>query len=93
MLLNKPNIDTNKEEIKNNHEVARFIADGDKRPSKERAIPRTYRLNQVFIDVLEAEALRTGRGNTDILKAALAAYAKMDDNEKNHWLLESMKMA
>jgi hypothetical protein len=41
---------------------------------------------------MEAEAGRTGRGNTDILKAALAAYASMNDNEKNHWLLESAKM-
>ncbi|MBP1521382.1 stability/ partitioning determinant [Salmonella enterica subsp. enterica serovar Worthington] len=74
------------------HEVARFIAEGDKRPSKGRAISRTYRLNQVFIDVMEADAQRMGQGNTDILKAALTARNSMDDNTKYHWLLESNKM-
>ncbi|MBP1524036.1 stability/ partitioning determinant [Salmonella enterica subsp. enterica serovar Worthington] len=74
------------------HEVARFIAEGDKRPSKGRAISRTYRLNQVFIDVMEADAQRMGQGNTDILKAALTASNSMDDNTKYHWLLESNKM-
>ncbi|EAW8032252.1 stability/ partitioning determinant [Salmonella enterica subsp. enterica serovar Newport] len=74
------------------HAVARFIAEGDKRPSKGRAISRTYRLNQVFIDVMEADAQRMGQGNTDILKAALTAWNSMDDNTKFHWLLESNKM-
>ncbi|EEP1514139.1 stability/ partitioning determinant [Salmonella enterica] len=74
------------------HEVARFIAEGDKRPSKGRAISRTYRLNQVFIDVMEADAQRMGQGNTDILKAALTAWNSMDDNTKYHWLLQSNKM-
>lgn len=74
------------------HDVARFIAEGDKRPSKGRAISRTYRLNQVFIDVMEADAQRMGQGNTDILKAALTAWNSMDDNTKYHWLLESNKM-
>ncbi|ELB7112742.1 stability/ partitioning determinant [Salmonella enterica] len=74
------------------HEVARFIAEGDKRPSKGRAISRTYRLNQVFIDVMEADAQRMGQGNTDILKAALTAWNNMDDNTKYHWLLQSNKM-
>ncbi|HAK5377060.1 TPA: stability/ partitioning determinant [Salmonella enterica] len=74
------------------HEVARFIAEGDKRPAKGRAISRTYRLNQVFIDVMEADAQRMGQGNTDILKAALTAWNSMDDNTKYHWLLQSNKM-
>ncbi|MDP0919953.1 stability/ partitioning determinant, partial [Klebsiella pneumoniae] len=35
---------------------------------------------------------RTGQGNTDILKAALAAWQHMDENTKNHWLLEAAKL-
>jgi len=92
MVLNKPKLDDQPQEISTAHDVARFIADGDKRPVKGRAIQRTYRLNQVFIDIIEADALRTGQGNTDILKAALAAWNQMDDNAKNHWLLEAAKM-
>ncbi|MGK7287875.1 stability/ partitioning determinant [Buttiauxella agrestis] len=74
MILKKPSANLPQEETPTAHEVARFIADGDKRPGKGRAISRTYRLNPVFIDLMEAEALRTGQGNTDILKAALAAW-------------------
>lgn len=92
ITLNKPNIPMQQTESPSAHEVARFITDGDKRPTKGRAVSRTYRLNQVFIDVMEADAQRTGQGNTDILKAALTAWHNMDDNTKNHWLLESAKM-
>lgn len=56
-----------------------------------KAMSRTYRLNQVYINIIEAEAIRTRRGYTDILKAALIAYASLNDKEKNHWLLESVK--
>ncbi len=92
MILNKPQVPASTDEKPTAHEVARFIAEGDKRPAKSRAVSRTYRLNQVFIDVMEADANRMGQGNTDILKAALAAWNNMDDNTKNHWLLESAKM-
>ncbi|CAI2030703.1 Uncharacterised protein [Serratia fonticola] len=92
LKLNKPQPAAINDEAPSNHEVARFIADGDRRPDKGRAVSRTYRLNQVFIDVMEADAQRTGQGNTDILKAALAAWNSMDDNTKNHWLLEAAKM-
>ena len=92
MTLNKPSVPKVSAETPTAHEVARFIADGDKRPAKGRAVSRTYRLNQVFIDVMEADAQRMGQGNTDIIKAALTAWNNMDDNTKNHWLLESAKM-
>lgn len=92
MTLNKPKVDKQPAEAPTAHEVARLIADGDKRPTKGRAVSRTYRFNQVFIDVMEADAQRMGQGNTDILKAALTAWHNMDDNTKNHWLLESAKM-
>ncbi|ENY9323501.1 stability/ partitioning determinant [Salmonella enterica] len=91
MILNKPAVNT-VENKPSAHEVARFIADGDKRPTKGRAVTRTYRLNPVFIDLMEADAQRTGQNNTDILKAALAAWSQLDDNQKNHWLLEAAKM-
>lgn len=95
LQLKKPKIDhqaTNKNEEISAQEVASFIGRGDKRPTKTRAIPRTFRLNPAFIDIMEMEAGRTGQGNTDVLKAALAAYASMTDNEKNHWLLEAAKL-
>ncbi|HHF8530982.1 TPA: CopG family transcriptional regulator, partial [Escherichia coli] len=42
-------------------------------------------------DILEAEAIRTGQSRTTVLKAALAAFDNLDENQKNHWLLESAK--
>lgn len=92
LKLKRPSVLQPQDEKPSAHEVARFIAEGDKRPSKGRAISRTYRLNQVFIDVMEADAQRMGQGNTDILKAALTAWNSMDDNTKYHWLLQSNKM-
>ncbi|ENT7205485.1 stability/ partitioning determinant [Salmonella enterica subsp. enterica serovar Virginia] len=92
LKLKRPSVMQPQDEKPSAHEVARFIAEGDKRPSKGRAISRTYRLNQVFIDVMEADAQRMGQGNTDILKAALTAWNSMDDNTKYHWLLQSNKM-
>ncbi|KSU39963.1 stability/ partitioning determinant [Salmonella enterica subsp. enterica serovar Veneziana] len=92
LKLKRPSVMPPQDEKPSAHEVARFIAEGDKRPSKGRAISRTYRLNQVFIDVMEADAQRMGQGNTDILKAALTAWNSMDDNTKYHWLLQSNKM-
>ncbi|MGX5057070.1 stability/ partitioning determinant [Enterobacter asburiae] len=92
ITLNKPIVDEQPAEAPTAHEVARFIADGDKRPTKGRAVSRTYRFNQVFIDVMEADAMRMGLGNTDILKAALTAWNSFNENEKNHWALESKKM-
>ena len=92
MVLNKPNLPAEATETPTAHEVARFIAEGDKRPAKGRAVSRTYRLNQIFIDVMEADAMRMGLGNTDILKAALTAWNSFSENEKNHWALESNKM-
>lgn len=95
MELKKPKVDhqsTDKDDEISPQEVASFIGGGDKRPTKTRAIPRTFRLNPAFIEIMETEAGRTGQGNTDVLKAALAAYASMTDNEKNHWLLEAAKL-
>lgn len=92
MILKKPSATVDQVATPTAHEVARFIADGDKRPTKGKAVSRTYRLNQAFIDVMEADAKLMGQGNTDILKAALAAWQSLDDNTKKHWILESAKM-
>ncbi|EFN0763402.1 stability/ partitioning determinant [Enterobacter cloacae] len=92
IILKKPSANVDQGATPTAHEVARFIADGDKRPAKGRAVSRTYRLNQVFIDVMEADAKLMGQGNTDILKAALAAWQSLDENTKKHWILESAKM-
>ncbi|KSA82162.1 CopG family transcriptional regulator [Escherichia coli] len=51
-----------------------------------------FRLTEVYKEILEAEASRTGRSKTTILKAALAAFDSLDENRKNHWLLESAKL-
>ncbi|HBW1631591.1 TPA: stability/ partitioning determinant [Klebsiella quasipneumoniae] len=91
--IKTPKIPTTTTDTPSAQEMARFIADGDKRPTKSgKSVSRTYRLNPVFIDIMETDAARTGQGNTDILKAALAAWQHMDENTKNHWLLESAKL-
>ncbi len=41
LILNKPSVKNVTSDTTSAHEVARFIADGDKRPSKGRAISRT----------------------------------------------------
>lgn len=92
MKLNVPVIDDESpEDTPSPQEVARFIVEGDKRPKKERAISRTFRLKPAFIDIMEVDALRMGLANTDILKAALAAWDSFDENTKNHWVLDSKK--
>lgn len=92
LKLKPPSVGLPSAETPSNHEVSRFIIEGDKRIKTDKTVQRTYRLNPVFIEIMEAEALRTGFGNTDILKAALCAYSKMPENERNHWLLEFPKM-
>lgn len=51
-----------------------------------------FRLSPFFDDILENESTRTGQPRTTVLKAALAAYDQLDENQKNHWLLESAKL-
>ncbi|AVI93334.1 CopG family transcriptional regulator (plasmid) [Klebsiella pneumoniae] len=45
-----------------------------------------------FEEILESGAQRTGQSKTTVLKAALAAFDNLDENLKNHWLLESAKI-
>ncbi|EGH9360797.1 stability/ partitioning determinant [Salmonella enterica] len=82
------------EEDKNGAQISRFIAEGDRRPSntRDKPVPKNYRLQPVFIDIMQECAEKTGLKQTDILKAALAAFEKLDANEQNFWILESKKM-
>lgn len=50
-----------------------------------------FRLTEAYEKILEAEAQRTGQSKTTVLKAALAAFDNLDENQKDHWLLESTK--
>ncbi|PKB89350.1 stability/partitioning determinant [Ewingella americana] len=72
--------------------TARFIAAADRRPDTGKLTPATFRLPRPTTDTLEEEAARTGQNKTAILKAAIMAYGNLDENEKNKWLLESMKL-
>lgn len=86
---------TNENETSNSANVARFISDGDRRPASgqsAKSLPKNFRLQQVFIDIMDENAASTGLKQTDILKAALAAFHQLDDNQKNYWILESKKM-
>lgn len=75
-----------------NTDRARFIQEGDRRPDNGKPQSRTYRLSQAQIDIIEAESLRTGLGNTDVVKAALYGLSQQDENTRNTWLLASKKM-
>lgn len=95
--LKLPKIDKNNSSVSDKTSsainTARFISEGDRRPSSGKAIPKNYRLKEVFIEIMEEEAQRTGMNQTDILKAALAAFSRgLDENQKNYWLLESKKL-
>ncbi|HGJ5869557.1 MULTISPECIES: CopG family transcriptional regulator [Arsenophonus] len=93
LKLKKPNI-----QIKNNLDIkksdtARFIAKGDRRPEQGKKLtPSTFRLPRFVIDLLEDEANRIGQNKTMILKAAILAYSDLDENIKNAWLIESLKI-
>lgn len=85
----------NEGESNSSGNVARFISEGDRRPAtgkSGKSFPKNFRLQQVFIDIMDEAATSTGLGQTDILKAALAAFHQMDDNKKNFWILESKKL-
>ncbi|HDL6704133.1 TPA: CopG family transcriptional regulator [Yersinia enterocolitica] len=80
------------EEQATNAETARFISGANRKPATGKAKLVNFRLSETFDDILEAEATRTGQSRTTVLKAALAAFDNLDENQKNHWLLESAKI-
>ncbi len=91
--LRKPvSPDAPTETIATNTDRARFIQEGDRRPDSGKSQSRTYRLSQAQIDIIESESLRTGLGNTDVVKAALYGLNLQDENTRNTWLLGSKKM-
>lgn len=91
LKLNTPKIpESNKPAT--NAETARFIAGASKKNATSKAKLLNFRLNENFEGILESEAIRTGQSKTTVLKAALAAWDNMDENQRNHWLLESAKI-
>lgn len=91
LKLNTPKIPESNEPA-TNAETARFIAGANKKPVTAKAKLLNFRLNENFEGILESEAMRTGQSKTTVLKAALAAWDNMDENQRNHWLLESAKI-
>lgn len=75
-----------------NAETARFITGANKKPATSKAKLLNFRLNESFENILESGAMRTGQSKTTVLKAALAAWDNMDENQQNHWILESAKI-
>lgn len=75
-----------------NAETARFITGANKKPVTSKAKLLNFRLNESFESILESGSMRTGQSKTTVLKAALAAWDNMDENQQNHWILESAKI-
>ncbi len=92
LKLKKPTVQTTDMHESNQGDTARFISLGDQRPDTGKLISSTYRLPRSAIDILEDEAKRIGQNKTMILKASILAYSNLSENEKNKWLLESMKL-
>lgn len=91
LKLNTPKLPESNEPA-TNAETARFIAGANKKPVTSKAKLQNFRLNESFEAILESGSARTGQSKTTILKAALAAWDNMDENQQNHWILESAKI-
>ncbi|MBW5865986.1 CopG family transcriptional regulator [Yersinia enterocolitica] len=70
---------------------AKFTSENERKHASVKSKLLNFRLTEVYEEILEAEASRTGQSKTTVLKAALAMYSSQDENIKNHWLLESAK--
>ncbi|MEG7665032.1 hypothetical protein U0D24_21915 [Hafnia paralvei] len=82
----------NAEETTRAQRLAKFISEGDKRPSKNEAKRTTFRLTQAYIDLIDAESESTNLNNrTLIIKAALLAFDQLDQNAKNICILNEAK--
>ena len=75
-----------------NTETARFIAGAVKKQGSKPKLAN-FRLTARYDNILDTEVARSGMSRTSVLKAALAAYENLDENQKNYWLLESAKNA
>lgn len=90
-LNKKPEIENAKITIKSGQELARFISEGDKRPSKNASKPQNFRFPSEYVELLESESAKTGMNKTIVLKAALLMFYQIDDNQKNVYLLKASK--
>nr|AWH57672.1 hypothetical protein [Escherichia coli] len=90
LKLNRPNIDESQQPATSRNRA--FISGATRAPVAGKPKLMNFRLPAYFEEILEAEAQRTGQSKTTVLKAALAAFDNLDENLKNHWLLESAKL-
>ncbi len=91
LKLNRPVVDESQEPA-TSAETARFISGATRTPKAGKPKLINFRLPLYFDDILETESTRTGQARASVVKAALAAYEQMDENQKNHWLLEAAKI-
>ncbi|UCQ29632.1 CopG family transcriptional regulator (plasmid) [Edwardsiella tarda] len=91
LKLNRPVV-TQSHEPASSAETARFISGANTNKQVSKAKLFNFRLPVAFDNIIETEATRTGQSRTTVLKAALAAFDNLDENQKNHWLLESAKI-
>lgn len=91
LKLNLPKKLSDSNEPATNIEASRFIVEANNKPILAKAKLHNFRLNENFERIMEAESMRTGQSKTTVLKAALVAWDNMDENQRNHWLLESAK--
>ena len=90
LALKRPVVQNTEKEATNT-DTARIISGANRKPTSGKGRLVNFRLSEAFETILETESIRTGQNKTTVLKAALAAYENMDENVKNHWLLESAK--
>jgi len=91
LKLNRPNVEESQQPA-TRAETARFISGATRTPLVGKPKLMNFRLPGHFEEILESESQRTGQSKTTVLKAALAAFDNLDENQKNHWLLESAKL-
>ncbi|MEQ1968143.1 CopG family transcriptional regulator [Xenorhabdus nematophila] len=91
LKLNAPKIPVQNEPV-TNADTARFIAGANKKPVTNQSRLCNFRITPSFDDILDRERERAGVNNTNIIRAALAAFDSLDDNAKNHWQLAHKKM-
>lgn len=72
--------------------VADFVKQGDKKVSGTRLTARAFKFEQTFIDIIDSEAEAMKHNKIEILKAGLAAFAAMSQEEKDYWLLQQRRM-
>lgn len=90
-LNKKPEIENAQSSAKSSQELARFISEGDKRPSKNASKVQNFRFSSDYVELLESVSEKTGMNKTIVMKAALLMFSQIDDNQKNVYLLEASR--